>query len=155
MRQSAAAPFGWTVRAHRWLTVDAPVSGALVLAFGGLLLVPLAIGAFGVRQLRRRPRVPEVAVAITPTAVQFPTLERASALARAVRAEEWPREGTTAEIRPASGPLQTALVVFTRHDGRKRRRRTVSGDNLDVDPRALVAALADPLSGERRNVGAA
>lgn len=124
--------------------ITGQMSGALVLAVGASLLVPLAIGVFGVRQLRRRPRMPEVAVAITPTAVRFPALERPSAFAPALRAEEWPREGTFAEIRPASGLLQTALVVFTRQDGRKRRRRTVSAENLDIDPRNLVDALGGP-----------
>ncbi|SDO84765.1 hypothetical protein SAMN04487848_2424 [Microbacterium sp. ru370.1] len=126
------------------VAVAADGQGAAALLLALTLAVPLAIGALGVRQLRRRPRMPEVAVAITPTTVQFPALERPSAFAPAVRAEEWPREGTLAEIRPASGLLQTALVVFTRQDGRKRRRRTVSAENLDIDPRNLVDALGGP-----------
>lgn len=126
------------------VAADGQGGAALLLAL--TLAVPLAIGVFGVRQLRRRPRMPEVAVAITPTTVEFPALERPSAFAPAVRAEEWPREATTAEIRPASGLLQTALVVFTRQDGRKRRRRTVSAENLDIDPRILVDALGVPPS---------
>lgn len=121
------------------VAADGQVMATLVLAL--MLVIPMAIGALGVRQLRRRPRMPEVAVAITPTSVQFPALERPSALAPRVRAEQWVREGTSAEIRPASGLLQTALVVFTRHDGRKLRRRTVSAENLDIDPRILVDAL--------------
>jgi len=118
---------------------DGRVMATLVLAV--TLVVPLAIGALGVRQLKRRPRMPEVAVAITPTSVQFPALERPSTFAPRVRAERWAREGTTAEIRPATGLLQTAVVVFTRQDGRKLRRRTVSAENLDLDPRVLVDAL--------------
>jgi hypothetical protein len=118
------------------------VEAALALAV--TLVVPLAIGALGIVQIRRRPRMPDVAVTITPTSVQFPTIERPSALAPRVRAEEWVREGTSAEIRPASGLLQAALVVFSRQDGRKRRRRTVSAENLDIDPNVLVAALAGP-----------
>lgn len=116
-------------------------SVALVLTFCALLLAPLGIGVFGVRQLRRRPRIPEVAVAITPTSVRFPALDRPSGLARRRRADEWAREGTTVEVRPASGLMPTALLVFTRQDGRTRRRRTVSADNLDVDPRIIVDAL--------------
>lgn len=108
------------------------------------LVVPLSIGVLGVRQLRRRPSMPEVAVEITPTSVQFPALERPSALAPRVPAEQWAREGTTAEIRSASGLLQTGLVVFTRQDGRKLRRRTVSAENLDIDPKTLVDALGGP-----------
>ncbi|MDZ5144428.1 MULTISPECIES: hypothetical protein [Microbacterium] len=121
------------------VAADGQVMATLVLAL--TLVVPLAIGALGVRQLRRRPRMPEVAVAITPTSVQFPALERPSALAPRVRAEQWVREGTTAEIRPPSGLFQTPLVVFTRQDGRKLLRRTVSAENLDIDPRILVDAL--------------
>ncbi len=124
------------------VAADGQGGAALVLAL--TLAVPLAIGVFGVRQLRRRPRMPDVAVAITPTIVQFPALERPSGLAPRVRAEEWPREGTTAEIRPASGLLSTTLVVFTRHDGRRLRRRTVSAENLDIDARLLVDALGPP-----------
>jgi hypothetical protein len=104
-------------------------------------VVPIAVGALGVRQLRRKLHLPELAVTITPTSVLFPAIERPSALAPRVRAEEWAREGTSAEILPASGLLKAARVVFTRHDGRKRRRRTVAADNLDVDARVLVAAL--------------
>jgi hypothetical protein len=35
-------------------------------------------------------------------------------------------------------------VVFTRQDGRKRRRRMVATDNLDVDVRVIVDALRGP-----------
>ena len=89
------------------------VGGALVLSM--MFAVPIAIGALGVRQLRRQFHLPEVAVTITPTAVLFPAIERSSALA--------PR------------------VVFTRQDGRKRRRRMVAADNIDVDARVIVDAL--------------
>lgn len=116
-------------------------SVSLFLAIAAMLVVPLAMGALGVRQLRRRPHIPEIAVAITPTSVQFPAIERPSGLFPRVRGEEWAREGTIAEIRPASGLLRTALVVFARQDGRKRRRRTVSAENLAIDPRILVDAL--------------
>ncbi|KQM37728.1 hypothetical protein ASE56_15775 [Microbacterium sp. Leaf203] len=126
------------------VAADGQVTAALVLAV--TLVVPLAIGALGVRQIRRRPRMPEIAVAITPTSVQFPALERPSASAPRVRAEQWVREGTTAEIRPASGLLQAPLVVFTRQDGGKLRRRTVSAENLDIDPRILVDALGGTAS---------
>jgi hypothetical protein len=117
------------------------VGGALVLST--MLVVPIAIGALGVRQLRRQLHMPEVAVTITPTAVLFPAIDRPSALAPRIRAEEWTREGTSAEIIPASG-LQAARVVFTRHDGGKRRRRMVAAGTLDVDPRVIVDALMGP-----------
>jgi len=117
------------------------VGGALVLST--MLAVPIAIGALGVRQLRRQFHLPEVAVTITPTAVLFPAIERPSVLAPRIRAEEWAREGTSAEILPASGLLKAARVVFTRQDGRKRRRRMVAADNIDVDARILVDALGN------------
>jgi len=116
---------------------------ALTLAVIAMLVVPIAIGALGVRQLRRQLRLPEVAVTITPVAVLFPAIDSPSALAPRIRAEEWTREGTSAEIVPASG-LQAARVVFTRHDGSKRRRRMVAADNLDVDARVIVDALRRP-----------
>jgi hypothetical protein len=114
---------------------------ALGWATLAMLLVPIAIGALGVRQLRRQFHLPEVAVTITPTAVVFPAIERPSALAPRIRSEEWAREGTSAEILPASGRLQAARVEFTRQDGGKRRRRSVATGNLDVDARAIVDAL--------------
>lgn len=114
------------------------------LVLAAMLVVPVAIGALGVRQLRRRPRLPAIAVEITPTSVNFPALERPSALAPRVRAEQWAREGTTAEIRPGAGPLRTALVVFIRQDGRTLRRRTISAESLDIDPKILVDALVGP-----------
>jgi hypothetical protein len=117
------------------------VGGALVLST--MLAVPLAIGALGVRQIRRRLQLPEVAVTITPTAVLFPAIDRPSALARRIRAEEWTREGTGAEFFPASG-LRAARVEFTRHDGGRRRRRSVGAGDLDVDPRVIVDALRAP-----------
>ena len=117
---------------------------ALGWATFAMLLVPLAIGALGVRQLRRQFHLPEVAVTITPTAVLFPAIERPSALAPRIGAEEWAREGTSAEILPASGLLKAARVVFTRQDGGKRRRRTVAAGNLDVDARVIVNALRGP-----------
>jgi hypothetical protein len=120
---------------------DATVLGWATIA---MLLVPIAIGALGVRQLRRQFHLPEVAVTITPTAVLFPAIDRPSPLAPRIRAEEWAREGTSAEIMPASGLLKAARVVFTRHDGGKRRRRMVAAGTLDVDPRVIVDALRSP-----------
>lgn len=118
------------------------LDAAFFLAAIALLLVPVALGALGVRQLLRQPHVPEVAVTITPAAVLFPALDRPSALAPRIRAEEWTRVGTSAEIIPASG-LQAARVEFTRQDGGKRRRRSVATDNLDVDARVIVNALKE------------
>jgi len=43
-------------------------------------------------------------------------------------------------------------VVFTRQDGRKRRRRMVAADNLDVDARILVDALRNTHASWRRLV---
>jgi hypothetical protein len=117
--------------------VDAP----FVLA--APFVVSIAIGVLGVRQLRRQPHVPEVAVTITPVAVLFPAIDRPSALAPRIRAEEWTREGTRAEIFPASG-LQAARVEFTWQDGAKRRRRSIAAGNLDVDAQVIVDALRAP-----------
>jgi len=114
-----------------------------LIVLAALLVIPIAIGALGVRQLRRQVHLPEVAVTITPVAVLFPAIDRPSALAPRIRAEEWSREGTSAEILPASG-LQTSRVVFTRQDAGKRRRRMVSVDSLDVDARVIVDALSGP-----------
>jgi hypothetical protein len=111
-----------------------------ILVVAALLVVPIAIGALGLRQLRRQLRLPEVAVTITPAAVLFPAIDRPSALAPRIRAEEWTREGTSAEIIPAAG-LQAARVEFTRHDNGKRRRRSIAAGNLDVDPRVIVDAV--------------
>ena len=113
---------------------------ALVLAVIAMLVVPIAIGALGVRQLRRQLHLPEVAVTITPVAVLFPAIDRPSALAPRIRAEEWTREGTSAKIFPASG-LQAARVEFTRQDGGKRRHRSIAAGTIDVDPRVIVDAL--------------
>jgi hypothetical protein len=112
----------------------------LILAAVVLLVVPVALVVLGVRQLRRRPHVPEVAVTITPAAVIFPALDRPSALAPRIRAEEWTRHGTNAEILPASG-LQAARLEFTRQDGGTRRRRSIATADLDVDVRVIVDAL--------------
>lgn len=112
-----------------------------ILVAIALLVVPAALVAFGVRQLRRRPRLPEVAVTVTPTAVLFPQMDRPSALAPLVRAEEWPREGTNAEIIPAAG-LRPARIEFARQDATKRRRRSINADALDVDARTIVDALS-------------
>ena len=119
------------------------VDAAFVFAAIALFVVPIALGALGVRQLRRQLRLPEVAVTITPVAVLFPALDRASALAPRIRAEEWIREGTSAEIIPASG-LQLASVEFARQVGGKRRRRSIAAGNLDVDARVIVDALTSP-----------
>ena len=123
------------------LIKDVDVTAAFVLAEMAMLLVPIAIGALGVRQLRRQLHLPEVAVTITPSAILFPAIDRPSALAPRIRAEEWAREGTSAEIIPASG-LGVARVEFTRQDEGKRRRRTIAAGNLDVDARVIVDALA-------------
>jgi len=116
---------------------DATALGWATLA---MLLVPIAIGVLGVRQIRRQVHLPEVAVTITSAAVLFPAIDRPSGLAPRIRAEEWTREGTSAEIIPASG-LNAARVEFTRQDGGKRRRRSIAAGNLDVDARAIVDAL--------------
>ena len=119
---------------------EVDVGAALVLAVLAMLVVPIALGALGVRQLRRQLHLPELAVTITPVAVLFPAIDRPSALAPRIRAEEWAREGTSAELIPASG-LQAARVEFTRQDGSKRRRRSIAAGNLDVDARIIVDAL--------------
>jgi hypothetical protein len=123
---------------------DGGVAVVFVLFAFVMLVVPIAIGVLGVRQLRRQVHLPEVAVTITPTSVLFPAIERPSVLAVRIRAEEWAGRGTSAEILPASGLLKAARVVFTRQDGRKRRRRMVATDNLDVDVRVIVDALSGP-----------
>ena len=122
------------------VTDGVEVGAAFVLVSIAMLLVPIAIGVLGVRQLRRQPRMPEFAVTITPSAVLFPAIERPSALAPRIRAEEWTREGTSAEIMPASSFL-AARVEFTRHVGGKRRRRSIAADSLEVDARVIVDAL--------------
>lgn len=119
---------------------SAGIDAAFVVVGGALLVIPLVLIVLGVRQLRRRPRLPEVAVTITPTSVLFPAIERPSALAPRLRAEEWPREGTSVEVFRAPG-LQKSRVEFTRHDGGKRRRRSIATDSLDVDARVIVDAL--------------
>lgn len=121
------------------------VDAAFVLVAIAMLVIPFALGALGVRQLRRRVHLPEVAVTITPAAVLFPAVDRPSALAPRIRAEEWIREGTSAEIIPASG-LQAARVEFSRHDGGKRRRRSIAARDLDVDAQVVVDALRGPRS---------
>lgn len=112
----------------------------LLFAAVGCLLVPVAIGAVGVRQLRRWPRLPELAVTITPAAVLFPAIDRPSGLAARIRAAEWDSEGLSAAIIPASA-MNPARVEFSRHDGRKRYPLSVAAGNLDVDPLAIVEAL--------------
>lgn len=111
-----------------------------ILASILLLSIPFAIGALGVRQLRRWPRLPKIAVTITPWAVLFPAIDRPSALASRIRSEEWPREGTTASLIPASG-LHAARIEFTRRDAGKQRRRSIAVGSIDVDPQVIVDAL--------------
>ena len=132
------APFVGVVTDPR--SFDATVLGWATIA---MLVVPIAIGALGVRQLRRQPHLPVVAVTITPAAVFFPAIDRPSAMAPRIRAEEWAREGTSAEIIRSSG-LNAARVEFTRQDGGKRRRRSIAAGNLDVDARVIVDALRRP-----------
>jgi hypothetical protein len=84
-----------------------------------LLVVPIAIGVLGVRRLRRRPHVPEVAVTITRAAVLFPAIDRAVG----VGASD-PRRGVASEGDP--------------------RRRSLAAGNLDVDGRIIVDALRGP-----------
>ena len=74
---------------------DATTLGWATIA---MLVVPIAIGALRVRQLRRQLHMPEVAVTITPTSVLFPAIDRPSALAPRIRAEKWAREGTSADV---------------------------------------------------------
>lgn len=119
--------------------VDAPI----LLAGAVLLVVPAALCVLGVHQLRRRIRMPEDAVTITPAAVLFPVIERPSALAPQVRTEEWAREETSVRLVPASG-LSAARVEFTRLHGGTTRRRSIAADDLDVDAHVIVAALSEP-----------
>lgn len=111
-----------------------------ILASILLLSIPFAIGALGVRQLRRWPCLPKIAVTITPWAVLVPAIVRPSALAPHIRAEEWPREATSAAIIPASG-LHAVRIEFTRQDAGKRRKRSFAVGSIDVDPQVIVDAL--------------
>lgn len=117
------------------------VGVSFFVAVLALLTVPVLLVVLGVRQLRRQPHMPDVAVTITPDMVVFPTIERASGLFPRVPAEEWPRNETTAEILASTSMLNTQRVQFTRFDGRKRRRRTINANTIDVAPGAIVAAL--------------
>lgn len=72
-----------------WAATMGGVDVAFVLAVAALLVVPVALCTLGIRQLRRRLHLPEVALTITPTAVRFPAIERPSALMPRIRAEEW------------------------------------------------------------------
>lgn len=119
------------------------VDAAFVLAAITMLVMPIALGALGVRQLRRQPRLPEVAVTITPVTVLFPAVDRPSALAPQIRAEEWTREGSRAASISASG-LHAVRVEFTRQDGGTRRRRSIAAGGLDVDVQVIVDALRSP-----------
>ncbi|MDR2294628.1 MAG: hypothetical protein LBE05_05440 [Microbacterium sp.] len=117
------------------------LSARVILLIIALFVIPIALCVLAVRQLRRRVRLPELAVTITPDTVRFPAIDRASALFPRIRAEEWVREGTSATIIPASG-LNSTRVEFARQDDGKRRRRTIAADNIDVDARLIVAALS-------------
>lgn len=119
------------------------VDAAFVLAVVGLLIVPVALCVLDVRQLRRRLHLPGVAVTITPAAVSFPAIERPSALAPRIRAEEWAREATSARLVPASD-LSAARVEITREQAGKTHRRSIAAGDLDVDPRVIVTALSAP-----------
>ncbi|MDT0117641.1 hypothetical protein Q9R20_11645 [Microbacterium sp. PRF11] len=126
-----------------FLAADIGLDTALLAAMTAALILPVAVGALGIRQLRRRVILPEIDVMITPEAVNFPAIDRPSALAARIRAESWPREATSAHLLPASG-LSVARVEFTRHDGGRRRRRSVAANNLDIDPGVIVDALKAP-----------
>ncbi len=127
-------------------TGDVSVGG--VLAIVALLMIPVAMCVFAVRQLRRKAHLPELAVTITPHAVLFPAIDRLTAFSPRARAEEWAREGTHVEILAAAG-LNAARVVFTRQDNGKRRRRTIAAGNLDVDPRLIVDVLRGARTSEQ------
>lgn len=111
-------PFG------AWAATMGGVDVAFVLAVAALLVVPVALCALGIRQLRRRLHMPEIAVTITPTAVLFPTIDRPSALMPRIRAEEWTRAETTARLIPAAG----------------------LNDAVDRSPRATSTWIRTPLS---------
>lgn len=123
-------------------------SVGIMIAIVALLMIPVAMCVFAARQLRRRVRLPEVAVTITPHAVLFPAIERLSVLSPRIRAEEWAREGTSAEILPAAG-LNAERVAFTRWDNGKRRRRAIAAGTIDVDPRVIVDVLRGRTPGPR------
>lgn len=127
-------PFG------AWAATMGGVDVAFVLAVAALLVAPVALCALGIRQLRRRLHMPEVAVTITPIAVLFPAIDRPSALMPRIRAEDWTRAETSAQFIPAAG-LNAARVEFTWQHAGKRRRRSIAAGNIDVDPYAVVAAL--------------
>lgn len=124
------------------------LSAGVILVIVALLMIPVAMCVFAVRRLRRQVRLPEVAVTITPDAVRFPAIDRLTALSPRIRAEEWAREGTSAEVVPAAG-LNAARVVFTRRDNGKHRRRMIAADTIDVDPRVIVDVLSSTRTSER------
>ncbi len=127
-----------------FLAADIGLDTALLTAMTAALILPVAIGALGIRQCRRRVTLPDIAVTITQEAVTFPAIDRPSVLAPRIRAESWPRGATSAHLLPASG-LIVARVEFTRQDGGKRRRRSVAANNLDIDPGVIVDALRAPV----------
>lgn len=114
------------------------VLGAIVL-----LAAPVALLVLGVRQLRRRPHLPETAVTITPSTVEFPAIDRPSAWVPRKRAEVWPRQGANAQIIAASGMQAARVMVTGQHEG-KRRQRSIAIGSIDVDPQVIVDALQSP-----------
>ncbi|MFK4789511.1 hypothetical protein [Microbacterium sp. ZW T5_56] len=127
-------------------TRDFSVGGVLVTIV--LFMIPVAMCVFAVRQLRRKAYLPELAVTITPDAVIFPAIDRLTALSPRLRAEEWVRDGTRAEILAPAG-LSAARVVFTRQDNGKRRRRAIAAGTLDVDPRLIVDVVNSARTSEQ------
>lgn len=114
---------------------------SLLLLMVATWAIPVGLVVKGASVLRRRFRLPELAVVVTDETVAFPELPAFTVLGRRTPAEEWPRAHTTADFLPGSGPTTLPRLVFTNRGIGKRRRREVAASHLDTKTHVIIGAV--------------
>ncbi len=126
-----------------WLTgVAAEPATATGTALAiALLAVPAVLTWSAARAWRHVPRLPEVALTITPSTIEFPAMEVPGARGIQRRAVTFRREWTTVEFLPRKALQADALAFRETSPAGKARVRKQATQHLDTPASVIIEAV--------------
>ncbi|MBA8815856.1 hypothetical protein FHX48_000908 [Microbacterium halimionae] len=115
----------------------------VVIGLGILSLIPIALLVAGIRQLRLRPALPEVAFTVSSESVVFSRREKTTLLSRTRPELRWDRRATTVRV-DTVGPKADEVLIFTTKIGSATRTERQTTDVLDTPVAEILAAVQAP-----------
>ncbi|MBB2974822.1 hypothetical protein FHX49_000363 [Microbacterium endophyticum] len=115
----------------------------VVIGLGILSLIPIVLIVLGVRRLRLRPTLPDIAFTISSDSVVFSRREKTTLLSRTRPELRWDRRATTVRA-DTVGPKADEVLIFTTKVGGATRSERQTTDVLDTPVAEIVAAVQAP-----------